>query len=133
MTDSARCANVLLLPFIFCTKLFPSVMQVDESGISSAGETFLSNSLASAALFVFHKDPSAFARAQGRGPIVGEPGHPSHATVYSEQQGSCGKINLSPPSGPPLWLFLFHWFSLRLHWECLQVLLCHLVVEFHCW
>ena len=40
MTDSASCANVLLLPFIFCTKLIPSMMQVDGSVISSAGETF---------------------------------------------------------------------------------------------
>ena len=40
---------------------------LNNAGIYSAGETFVSNSLASAALFVFHKDPSAFASAQGRG------------------------------------------------------------------
>ena len=59
-----------VLPFIFCIKLIPSMMQVDGSGISSAGETFLSNSLASAALFIFRKDPSAFASAHDRGPSV---------------------------------------------------------------
>ena len=90
MTDSAIWANVLL-PFIFCTKLIPLVMQVDGSGISSAGETFHSNSLASAALFIFHKDPSPLVpRVED---LVGEPEHPSCAAVYSEQQGSCGQIN----------------------------------------
>ena len=66
-TDSTSCANVLLLPFILCTSPIPSIIQVDGGVIASAGDTFLSISLASAALFVFHRNPSAFATVHSSG------------------------------------------------------------------
>ena len=43
-TDSVSCANVLLLPFILCTRPIPSMIQVDGVGIASAGDTFFSSS-----------------------------------------------------------------------------------------
>ena len=67
-TDSASCAHVLLLPFILCTIPIPSMMQVGRVRIASAGDPFFSNSVASAALFVFRRDPSAFASAHDSGP-----------------------------------------------------------------
>ena len=68
-TGSASCANVLLLPFILCTKPILSMMQVDGARIASAGDTiFFSSFLVSAALFVFRRDPSAFANVHGNGP-----------------------------------------------------------------
>ena len=67
-TDSASCANVLLLPFIICTRPIQSMMQVDGVRIASAEDTFFSSSVASAALFVFRRNPSAFACAHGSGP-----------------------------------------------------------------
>ena len=70
-TDSASCANVLLLPFILCTRPIPSMIQVDGVGIVSAGDTFFSNSLANAALFVFRRDPFAFASVHGSVPSGG--------------------------------------------------------------
>ena len=69
-TDAASCANVLLLPFILCTRPIPSMIHVDGVGIASAGDTFFSISLASAALFVSHRKPSAFASAHGSGPSL---------------------------------------------------------------
>ena len=48
------------------------MIQVDGVGIVSAGDTFFSNSLANAALFVFRRDPSAFASAHGSGPSGGQ-------------------------------------------------------------
>ena len=48
------------------------MIQVDGVGIVSAGDTFFSNSLANAALFVFRRDPSAFASVHGSGPSGGE-------------------------------------------------------------
>ena len=47
------------------------MIQVDGVGIVSSGDTFLSNSLANAELFVFHRDPSAFASVHGSGPSGG--------------------------------------------------------------
>ena len=44
------------------------MMQVDGVRIASAGDTFFSSSVASAALFVFRRDPSAFGSAHGSGP-----------------------------------------------------------------
>ena len=76
-TDSASCANVLLLPFILCTRPIPSMIQVDGVGIVSAGDTFFSNSLANAALFVFRRDPFAFASVHGSGPSGGGGGRTS--------------------------------------------------------
>ena len=58
---------VLLLPFIICTRPIPSMMQVDRVRIASAGDTFFSSSVVSAALFVFPRDPSAFASAHDSG------------------------------------------------------------------
>ena len=69
-TDSASCTNVLLLTFILCIRSIPSMIQVDGVGIVSAGDTFFSNSLATVALFVFRRDPSAFASVHGSGPSV---------------------------------------------------------------
>ena len=66
-TDSTSCANVLLFPFILCTRPIPSMIQVDGVVIASAGDTFFSISLASAALFVFHRNPSAFATFHSSG------------------------------------------------------------------
>ena len=66
-TDSTSCANVLLLPFILCTRPIPSMIQVDGVVIASAGDTLFSISLASAALFVFHRNPSAFATVHSSG------------------------------------------------------------------
>ena len=48
------------------------MIQVDGVGIVSAGDTFFSNSLANAALFVFRRDPSAFASVHGSGPSGGQ-------------------------------------------------------------
>ena len=42
--------------------------QVDGVRIASAGDTFFSSSVASAVLFVFRRDPYAFASAHGSGP-----------------------------------------------------------------
>ena len=70
-TDSASCTNVLLLPFILCTRPIPLMIQVDGVGIVSAGDIFFSNSLANVALFVFRRDPSAFASVHGSGPSGG--------------------------------------------------------------
>ena len=39
-TDSASCVNVLLMPFVICTRPVPSMMQVDGIGIASAEDTF---------------------------------------------------------------------------------------------
>ena len=47
------------------------MIQVDGVGILSAGDTFFSNSLTNAALFVFRRDPSAFASVHGSGPSEG--------------------------------------------------------------
>ena len=47
------------------------MIQVDGVGIVSSGDTLLSNSLANAALFVFRRDPSAFASVHGSGPSWG--------------------------------------------------------------
>ena len=47
------------------------MIQVDGVGIVSAGDTFFSNSLANVALFVFRRDPSAFASVHGSGPSGG--------------------------------------------------------------
>ena len=44
------------------------MMLVDVVGIASAGVTFFSSSVASAALFVFRRDPSVFASAHCSGP-----------------------------------------------------------------
>ena len=52
------------------------MMEADGVGMCSAGNTFFSSSLASATLFVFRKDPSAFANAHGSGPM-GAQEHPS--------------------------------------------------------
>ena len=46
------------------------MIRVDGVVIASAGDTFSPSSLASAALFVFRRDPSAFAIALGSGPSV---------------------------------------------------------------
>ena len=67
-TDSASCANVLLLPFILCTRPIPSLMQVGGVQIASAGDTFFSSSVARAALFVCRREPSAFASIHGSEP-----------------------------------------------------------------
>ena len=47
------------------------MIQVDGVGIVSAGDTFFSNSLANVALFLFRRDPSAFASVHGSGPSGG--------------------------------------------------------------
>ena len=86
-TYSTSCANVLLFPFIHCKRSIPSMIQVDGVGIASGGYTFFPSSLANAALFFFHRDPSAFASAHGRGP-VGGPGHPSCLHFCSQLPGS---------------------------------------------
>ena len=52
---------------IICTRPIPSMMHVDWVRIASAGDTFFARSVASAALFVFRRDPSAFASAHGSG------------------------------------------------------------------
>ena len=65
------------------------MIQVDGVGIVSAGDTFFSNSLANAALFVFRRDPSAFASVHGSGPCGG-PGHPSYLHFCSQLPGSAG-------------------------------------------
>ena len=44
------------------------MMQVDGVVIASAGDTVFSISLASAALFVFHRNPSAFSTVHSSGP-----------------------------------------------------------------
>ena len=51
----------------FWTRLIPSMMHFGV-GMCSVGDTFFSSSLASAALLVFRKLPSAFASDQGNGP-----------------------------------------------------------------
>jgi len=66
--DSASCQKVWSFPFSFWTRLIPSMMVADSSGMSSAGETFFSNSLARAALLALRSDPSSLASAQGKGP-----------------------------------------------------------------
>ena len=66
-TDSASCAIVLMLPFILCAKPIPSMIQVDRVGIASAGDTLFTSFLASAAVFVFRRYPSAFVSAHCRG------------------------------------------------------------------
>ena len=76
-TDSASCTNVLLLPFILCTRPIPLMIQVDGVRIVSEGDTFFSNSLANVALFVFRRDPSAFASVHGSGPSGGGGGRTS--------------------------------------------------------
>ena len=67
-TDSASCANVLLLPFILWTRPITSMMQLHGVRIASAGDNFFSSSVASEALFVFRRDPSTVASAHGSGP-----------------------------------------------------------------
>ena len=64
----------LILPadrrsFSFWTRLIPSMMVSDGSGVSSAGETFFFDSLARAALLVLRSDPPSLASAKGKGPI----------------------------------------------------------------
>ena len=50
------------------------MIQVDGVGVVSAGDTFFSNSLANAALFVFRRDPSALILpvSMAVGPVVGQ-------------------------------------------------------------
>ena len=60
--------------------------QVDGVGLTSAGDAFSSSSLVSAALFVFHRDTSAFASAHGSGPSV----HPSGLHLCTQLPGSSG-------------------------------------------
>ena len=67
-TDSASCGNVFMVPFILCTTPIPSMMQVDGVRVDSTWDTFFSSSVAIAGLFVFRRDPSAFASAHGSGP-----------------------------------------------------------------
>ena len=128
-TYSASCANVLLLPFILCTRPIPSMIHVDGVGIASAGETFFSSSLASAAaLFVFRRDPSAFASAYGSGP--------------SGWVRTSFMFTLLLSATRIIWLKnCLHNYMLASRsgclcadsGECLQSLLRHLVVEFHGW
>ena len=55
--------------FCFCGSSFVPVPSINDGvWIASAGYTFFSSSVASAALFVFRRDPSAFASAHGSGP-----------------------------------------------------------------
>ncbi len=66
--DSDSWENVLSFPFSFWTRLIPSMMVADGSGITSAGETFFSNPLARAALLVLQRLPSPLASAYGKSP-----------------------------------------------------------------
>ena len=73
---------------------------VDGVRIASAGDTFFSSSMASAALFVFRRDPPAFVLV-AVGP-VGGPGHPSCLYFYSQLPGSSGRRGFGLPSEPHL-------------------------------
>ena len=70
------------------------MIQVDGVWIVSAGDTFFSNSLANAAMFVFRRDPYAFARVHGSGPSGG-PAHPSclHSAL-SYQDHLAGEVSV---------------------------------------
>ena len=70
----------------FCTKHIPSMTQVDGVGITSARDTFSSSSLVNAVLFVFRRDPSAFASAHGSG----HSGHRSCSHFCSQLPESSG-------------------------------------------
>ena len=61
----SKCFVVAVHPF---TRPIPPMIHVDGVVTASAGDTFFSSSLASAAIFVFRRDPSAFASAHGSGP-----------------------------------------------------------------
>ena len=68
-TESESSANVLLLPFIFCSRLMPLIRHADGPLLRlSAVVALFSNCLARTALFVFRKDPLPFASAHCRGP-----------------------------------------------------------------
>ena len=62
------------------------MMQVDGVRITSAGDTFFASSVASAALFVCRRDPSAFVSAHGSGTVSG-PGHPSYPMAVGPMGG----------------------------------------------
>ena len=66
--ESASWDNVWSLPFIFWTRFMPSMIVAEGSGMASAGNTCLSNSLTRTALFVFLIVPSPLASAHGNGP-----------------------------------------------------------------
>ena len=58
--SSATCAKGFLVAIQFLDQAHPIMMEADGVGMSSAEDTFFSSSLASAALFVFRNEPSAF-------------------------------------------------------------------------
>ena len=68
--ESACWENVWSLPFIFWTRLIPSVMVTEGSGIVSAGKTCFC--LARAALLIFINVPSPLTSGPGNGPSVRE-------------------------------------------------------------
>ena len=68
--ESACWENGWSLPFIFSTRLMPSVMVTEGSGVVSAGKNWLC--LARAALLIFHTVQSPLKRAQGNDPSVRE-------------------------------------------------------------
>ena len=104
-TDSASCANVLLLPFIPCTRPIPCMIQVDGVGIASAGDTFFSSSMTSAALVFFLVGTHLHLPVPVAVGPVGGPGHPSCLQLWSQLPGSSALRGFGLPTEPHLGLF----------------------------
>ena len=130
-TDYASCANVLLLPFILCTRPIPSMIQVGGVGMASAGDTFFSSSLASAALFVFSEGPICICQCPWQwAQWVGKDILHVHTSALSHQDHLAKEVSVCLQN----YMLAFRSGCLCADSrECLQSLLRHLVVEFHGW
>ena len=97
--DSASWANVWSLPFIFWTRLMPSIIVAEGPWMVSAVNTCFSNSLARAALVVFLIVPSplapmAMARVGGKGHHSSGDGGSATRTMWANRFLSACRMTL---------------------------------------